>query len=211
MAITTNPNLYFTEGCGRCELGGTPNCKVHKWHFELAKLRQIILDCGLHEEAKWGSPCYMYQNKNVLLLGAFKESCVISFIKGALLQDEHKILSLPGENSQATRWVKFSDVQEVVNLEDILKEYIFEAIEVEKAGLKVAYKKTSEYEIPEELSTKFDENPAFKSAFEALTPGRQRGYLLHFTQTKNSATRTSRIEKCMPKIFAGKGHLDYEK
>lgn len=208
MKMTVQADIYFTEGCGRCVLGGTPECKVHTWQKELALLRQIVQDCGLNEEAKWGVPCYTFQGKNIVILGAFKDSCIISFFKGTLLQDAENILTAPGENSQSTRWVKFTNVKDIQKLETILKEYIYEAIEVEKAGLKVALKKTSEYAIPDELQQKFEENAAFKTAFEALTPGRQRGYLLHFSQAKQSATRMSRIEKYMPKVFEGKGFQD---
>lgn len=208
MTMTVQADTYFTEGCGRCALGGTPECKVHTWQKELALLRQIVQACGLDEEAKWGVPCYTYQGKNIVILGAFKDSCIISFFKGTLLQDAQNILTAPGENSQSTRWVKFTNVKDIQRLETTLKEYIYEAIEVEKAGLKVTLKKTSEYPIPDELQQKFEENDAFKTAFEALTPGRQRGYLLHFSQAKQSATRMSRIEKYMPKIFEGKGFQD---
>jgi uncharacterized protein YdeI (YjbR/CyaY-like superfamily) len=207
---TMNPevNSYFSAGCGRCPLVNTPECKVHTWHKELAKLRLILLDCGLKEELKWAHPCYTVQGKNVALLGAFKEYCTVSFLKGALLQDAYGILRKPGENSQSARVLHCTDVEEIIELESVLKAYIFEAIEVEKAGLKVQLKTISERTIPEELQQAFDELPAFKTAFQALTPGRQRGYLLHFSQPKQSKTRASRIEQCMPQIFDGKGLND---
>jgi uncharacterized protein YdeI (YjbR/CyaY-like superfamily) len=207
-----NPKIdnYLTEGCGRCPLGGTPDCKVHQWTEELKKLRTIVLNCGLTEELKWGVPCYTLQNKNVVLVTAFKEFCALSFFKGSLLSDANRILEKPGENSQATRLIKFTSVQEIVELETVLKAYVLEAIEVEKAGLKVDFKKNPE-PIPEELQQKLDEDPFFKTAFEALTPGRQRGYILHFSQPKQSKTRVARIEKCIPKILNGEGLHDQYK
>lgn len=200
---------YFINGCGRCSLAGTPECKVHLWTKELIELRRIANDCGLTEECKWGVPCYTYQSKNILLIGAFKEFCSLSFFKGSLIQDTHQILSKPGDNSQATRFAKYTHYKDILKDEDALKEYIFQAIEIEKAGLKVSFKPVSEYEMPDELTQKFKELPEFKQAFEALTPGRQKGYLLHFAQAKQSKTRESRIEKCMPQIFKGKGLNDY--
>ena len=196
--------IYLAQGCGRCPLGGTPECKVHSWTEELRQLRKIALDCGLTEEVKWGVPCYTYKNKNVLLVSAFKEYCAISFFKGALLSDTENILEKPGENSQATRYAKFTNVQKIIENESILKAYIFEALEVEKSGLKVEFKKNPE-PVPDELQTRMDEDPVLKTAFEALTPGRQRGYILHFTQPKQSKTRFARIEKCIPKILNGEG------
>lgn len=168
-------------------------------------LRMIVLNCGLKEELKWGVPCYTFQKVNIAVVAAFKEYCSLSFFKGALLNDSYKILNKPGENTQSARLIKFTNVQEIMAMEATLKAYIYEAIEVEKAGLKVEFKKTTEYNIPEEFQTILDENPDVKAAFEALTPGRQRGYLLHFSQPKQSKTRESRIEKCIPKIFEGKG------
>ncbi len=206
--MTTNPEVYFIDGCGRCSLGGTPQCKVHTWKAELARVRALLLDCGLTEESKWGSPCYTYKGNNIILLSAFKEYCCISFFKGALLQDKKGILVQQTKNVQATRQVRFTNVKEIAAQENLLKSYIFEAIEIEKAGLKVALKKTSDYEIPEELLHIFSEDEIFKSAFYALTPGRQRGYLLHFAAPKQSKTRTSRIEKAKPDIFIGKGIHD---
>jgi uncharacterized protein YdeI (YjbR/CyaY-like superfamily) len=165
----------------------------------------IILDCGLDEELKWGVPCYTFQKSNILLIGAFKEYCALSFFKGALLKDADGILSKPGENTQAGRVIRFTDYREVDRMEPILKAYIYEAVEVEKAGLKVNFKKITEHEIPEEFQNKLDENTALKTAFDALTPGRRRGYILYFSQPKQSKTRTSRIEKCMRQILNGKG------
>ncbi len=202
-------DLYFIDGCGRCALGGTPQCKVNRWKEEMKHLRMIVLDCGLTEELKWSVPCYTFRKSNIVIVSAFKEYCALSFFKGALLNDPHGIMDKPGENTQAARLIKFTNLHEIVESEADLKAYIFEAIEVEKTGLKVKMKKTLEYSIPEELQTKLNENPDFKVAFEALTPGRQRGYLLHFSQPKQSKTRVSRIEKCMPRIFEGRGLNDW--
>lgn len=204
-----NPQIdhYLRDGCGRCPLGGTPDCKVHNWPQELKKLRTIVLDCGLTEELKWGVPCYTFQNNNILIVSALKDYCTLSFFKGALLSDTKGILQKPGENTQAARLIKFTSPSAITAMEDILKAYIFEAIEVEKAGLEVVFKKNTE-PFPKELENKLAEDPAFKAAFEALTPGRQRGYVLHFSQPKQSTTRESRIEKCIPKIMEGKGFND---
>jgi uncharacterized protein YdeI (YjbR/CyaY-like superfamily) len=201
---------YFSDGCGRCPRGGTPECSVNKWREELTKLRAVILSCPLKEEVKWGSPCYTFQNSNVLLLGSFKDYCALSFLNGALLKDSHGILKKPGENTQAGRVVRFTQVQEVIALEPVLKAYIEEAIELEKAGAKVELKAKDLLVYPEELQRKLDEIPALKAAFAALTPGKQRGYILHFSAPKQSQTRESRVEKCMQQILDGKGfHDDY--
>ena len=203
-----NPEVdsYLQEGYGRCSLGGTPECKVHNWQSELKLLRRLVLNCGLTEERKWGVPCYTHNSHNILILAAFKDNCTLSFFKGALLNDEQGILEKPGENSQAGRVLRFTQVDQIIKLEDVLKAYIYEAVEVEKAGLEVKMKKTSEFDMPEELQDKLDEDTEFKTAFEALTPGRQRGYMLHISQAKQSKTRLARIEKSIPKIFDGKGY-----
>jgi uncharacterized protein YdeI (YjbR/CyaY-like superfamily) len=182
--------------------------RAQQWHDEFRKLRNIILDCGLTEELKWGVPCYTFQKRNVVLIHGFKEYCAILFIKGALLKDPRGVLIQQTENVQAARQIRFTNVGEIVEIEPILKAYIHEAIDVEKAGLKVNLKKTSEYIIPEELQSKLDENPAFKTAFEALTPGRQRAYIFYFSSPKQSKTRESRIEKYMQQILNGKGLND---
>ncbi|SET51726.1 Uncharacterized conserved protein YdeI, YjbR/CyaY-like superfamily, DUF1801 family [Salinibacillus kushneri] len=169
--------------------------KVEKWPEEIDKLRMILLDCGLTEELKWRKPCYTFEKSNIVIIQGFKEYCALMFFKGVLLKDTKDILIKPGENSQAQRQIRFTNVQEIVEMETILKTYINEAIEVEKAGLEVNYKQTSEFIIPEELQNKFDEIPALKTAFEALTPGRQRAYVLYFSKAKQSKTRVSRIEK----------------
>lgn len=179
-----------------------------KWREELEKLRMIILDCGLTEELKWGQPCYTFQNRNIVLIHGFKEYCALLFVKGALLKDANGVLIQQTENVQAGRQIRFTNVQKIVEMEPILKAYIYEAIEVEKAGLKVYHKKTSEFIIPEEFQNKLDEIPALKTAFDALTPGRQRAYILYFSAPKQSKTRASRVEKCMQQILNGKGLND---
>jgi uncharacterized protein YdeI (YjbR/CyaY-like superfamily) len=183
--------------------------KAEKWREELAKLRTIVLDCPLTEELKWGVPCYTFQKSNIVLIHVFKEYCALLFCKGALLKDANGILIQQTENVQAARQIRFTHVREIVKLETVLKAYIHEAIEVEKAGLEVNYKKTTEFTIPEEFKNKLAEIPALKTAFGALTPGRQRGYILYFSAPKQSKTRASRVEKCMPQILNGKG-LDDE-
>jgi uncharacterized protein YdeI (YjbR/CyaY-like superfamily) len=182
--------------------------KAKKWQEEMAKLRRIGLDCGLTEELKWGKPCYTFQTSNIVIIQGFKEFCALLFFKGALLKDAKGILIQQTENVQAARQIRFTNGREIVKLEPILKAYIKEAIEVEKAGLKVNYKKTSDFKIPEELQNKLDEIPALKTAFDALTPGRQRGYILYFSAAKQSKTRASRVEKCMRQILNGKGLND---
>jgi uncharacterized protein YdeI (YjbR/CyaY-like superfamily) len=182
--------------------------KTKKWQEEFEKLRRIILDCGLTEELKWDNPCYTFQKSNIVLIHGFKEYCALLFFKGALLDDPNGILITQTENTQAARQIRFTNVREIVEMESILKAYVSEAIEVEKAGLKVDFKKTTEYTIPEEFQTKLDEIPALKTAFDALTPGRQRAYILHFSAPKQSKTRESRVEKYMQQILNGKGLND---
>jgi len=179
-----------------------------KWQEEMVKLRNIILDFGLREDLKWGHPCYSYQKSNVVIIQAFKAYCAIMFFKGVLLQDAHGILTSPGEQTQAGRQIRFMQLKEIYEMEPILKDYIQEAIEVEKAGLKVEFKKTSDYAIPVEFQARLDEMPALKTAFEALTPGRQRAYIYYFSQPKQSTTRESRVEKYIPLILSGKGLND---
>lgn len=204
-----NPKVdsYLIEGCGRCPLGGTADCKVHTWTEELEKLRKMVLDCGLTEELKWGVPCYTYKGKNVAIVSAFKNYCAISFFKGALLADNEGILMSPGESSQASRLLKFTSVQAIVEMEALIKTYIFEAIEVEKAGLKVEFRKNPE-PVPDELQQKLNSDLFFQTAFESLTPGRQRGYIIYFSQPKQSKTRLARIEKYTSKILNGEGLND---
>lgn len=205
-----NPGVdhYLVEGCGRCELGGTPRCKVHKWENELRELRRIILDCGLSEEVKWSQPCYTTDGKNVLILTAFKDAATLNIFKGVLIKDEHNLLESPGPNSQSARFMKFTDVNRVIELEPIIKDYIHQAVENEKAGLKVEFKKPGDMDLPEELLQKFEELPEFEKAFYSLTPGRQKGYILHFSGAKQSKTRENRIEKHMQRIFDGFGMHD---
>lgn len=189
----TNPKVdwYFT--------------KAKQWKEESEKLRTIILGCGLTEELRWGKPCYTFQESNVVLIHGFKGYCALLFMKGTLLKDPKGILIQQTENVQAARQIRFSNLREIIQMEPVLKAYIKEAIEVEKAGLEVNYKKTSEFKIPEEFQNKLDESSALKKAFAALTPGRQKGYLLYFSGAKQSKTRESRVEKCIPRILKGKG------
>jgi uncharacterized protein YdeI (YjbR/CyaY-like superfamily) len=191
---------FLEMGCGRCALGGTPECKVHPWRPHLELLRHLALDCGLDETLKWGVPCYTFQGANVAIVAAFKEYCSVSFFKGALLQDTASILEKPGEHTQAARLVKFTDVAEIHHLENTLKQYLYEAIELEKAGLKFEYQKQPE-PMPEEILEKMAEAPAFKVAFEGLTPGRRRGYILLVLGAKQAATRRARVEKIAREII----------
>jgi uncharacterized protein YdeI (YjbR/CyaY-like superfamily) len=174
----------------------------------LEKLRTIILECGLTEELKWRAPCYCYQNRNILIIGELNDYCVLSFFKGSLLADTEGILKKPGENSQVARFVPFTNVREIVKMAPILKAYIYEAIEVERSGMKVKLKKISEHKIPEEFQIFLAKNPTLKSAFTSLTPGRQRSWLIYFSAAKQSKTRESRIEKSVKQILAGKGMND---
>ena len=179
--------------------------KAKKWREEFGKLRMIILAFPLTEELKWGKPCYTFEKSNIVLIHGFKEYCALLFMKGALLKDANGILIQQTENVQAARQIRFTSVRQIAGMEPILKAYIHEAIEVEKAGLEVNYKKTSEFIIPDEFQKKLDAIPALKTAFAALTPGRQRGYMLYFSAPKQSKTRESRVEKCMRQILSGKG------
>lgn len=178
------------------------------WQNELTELRRIVLDCGLTEDFKWNQPCYTYNKKNIVILSAFKNYCAVAFFKGVLLKDTEGIMFKHGEHSQTSRSIKYTDVQQILKQEQVIKAYLFEAVEIEKAGLKVEFKKTEDYEIPEELQIKFDENPKLEKAFKALTPGRQRAYLLHFSQAKQSQTRILRIDKYTGRILSGKGIND---
>lgn len=179
-----------------------------KWQEELAKLREIVLNCALIEEFKWHQPCYTYQNSNIVIISGFKDYCALNFFKGSLLKDPNNILIAPGENTQSGRQIRFTNIEEIIEMESILKSYIFEAVEVERAGLKVDFKRTSEYIIPEELKNKFNADYNFKTAFNALTPGRQKAYILYFSATKQSQTRKSRIEKYSERIMNGQGIND---
>ena len=182
--------------------------KAKTWQEEIKKLRIIVLDCALTEELKWGCPCYTFEKTNIVLIHTFKEYCALLFFKGALLNDPEGILIQQTKNVQAARQIRFTNAKEIASRKNALKAYIYEAIEVEKAGLKVELKKTTEFSMPEEFLNKLNKNKALKKAFDALTPGRQRGYLLHFSAPKQSATRASRIEKSIPEIMKGKGLND---
>jgi len=182
--------------------------KAQKWQEEFEKLRMILLSCELTEDLKWGKPCYTFQSNNIVLIHGFKDYCALLFIKGALLKDPNGILVRQTENVQAGRQIRFTGVNEIVAIESVLKEYVTEAIEVEKSGLEITYKKNTEYKIPEEFQVKLEEYPTLKTAFEALTPGRQRAYLLYFSEPKQSKTRVSRVEKYMQQILDGKGLND---
>lgn len=179
--------------------------KAKKWEPEMRFLCELAADCGLTETIKWGVPCYTFNNNNVILINGFKEYCALNFIKGALLADPDKVFIQQTENVQATRQMRFTSLSDIKELSTIIRKYLYESIEVEKQGLKIEYKKVDDFDVPEELEIKFNQNPAYKEAFKALTPGRQKGYLLHFSQAKQSATRESRIEKCTERILKGKG------
>lgn len=179
--------------------------KTKTWQEEIVKLRNIVLDCGLNEELKWGSPCYVFEGTNIVLIHVFKEYCALLFFKGALLKDTEGVLIQQTKNVQAARQIRFTNAKEITKLKASLKAYVFEAIEVEKAGLKVKLKTIEEYPVPEELQKKLDKSKALKAAFKALTPGRQRAYIFFISQAKQSKTREARVEKCVPKILEGKG------
>jgi len=183
-------------------------CNAKKWQAEITQLRTLLLECGLTEEFKWRTPCYSFQGNNVVLIGSFKAFCTLSFFKGTLLQDSNGFLSKPGENSQAVRFFKFTNLLEIQELKPIIKNYIYEAIEIEKVGLKVIFKSNTELELVEELQNALDKNPTLKTAFKSLTPGRQRGYNIYFSGSKQSKTRESRIEKYTKRIIDGKGFHD---
>ena len=182
--------------------------QAEQWRDEFARLRTIALDCDLTEELKWGKPCYTLESNNIVLMHGFKEYCALLFFKGALLQDPEGILVQQTKNVQATRQIRFTNINDIVEMEPILRAYIQQAIDVEEAGLKVEFKETAEFAMPEEFQSKLDDIPALKAAFEALTPGRQRAYLLHFSSPKQSKTREARIEKSIPQILDGKGLND---
>ncbi|MFC0603677.1 DUF1801 domain-containing protein [Winogradskyella pulchriflava] len=182
--------------------------KVEKWQEELETLRSIILKCGLKEDFKWRNPCYTFKEKNIAIIGGFKDYCTISFLKGSLLKDTEQILVMPGPNSRVAKLIQFKSVAEIIELESVIKNYLYEAIEIEKAGLKVNLASKDDIEYPVELNDKFKENPKFQLAFKNLTPGRQRGYILYFNGAKQSKTRMTRIEKYEQRIFNGKGFHD---
>lgn len=201
-------DAYLESGCGRCSLWNTPQCKVHGWRRELTALRAILLDCGLTETLKWSVPCYTSGNRNIVVIGAFKEHCALSFFKGTLLKDPHGILEMPGENSQAGRVVRFRRLEEVVALAPVLRAYIEEAVAIERAGLRVASRSVAQEDYPEELAAALKADADLRRAFDALSPGRRRGYLIHFAGAKQPATRAARLEKCRSRILAGLGLHD---
>jgi uncharacterized protein YdeI (YjbR/CyaY-like superfamily) len=198
---------YLTEGCGRCKYFQTAQCKVHRWSEELLILRSIVLHAGLKEELKWSMPCYTIDGKNILIIAAFKDYCSVSFFKGALLKDTKKLLATPNETSNAGRQFKFIDTKQIINYEKVILQYIKEAIVIEQSGAKIP-KPESVKELISELKHEFKNNPELESAFYRLTPGRQRGYLIYFSDAKQTATRTSRIQKYITKILDGKGFHD---
>lgn len=200
-------DLYLTDGCGRCAFYATPKCKVKNWRLELEALRDIVLSCGLTEELKWSVPMYTHQNKNIAIVSAFKEYCSLSFFKGVLLKDTAGILESQGASSQSARLIKFTDSKSIMKLAPVLKAYLKEAIQLEVNGEKVIFKINPE-PIPEELEKKFNQLPLFKRAFYALTPSKQRGYIIYFSQPKQTKTRESRIEQCIQKIERGEGIHD---
>lgn len=204
-----NPNVdrYLIDGCMRCKLGATPACKVNTWRTELETLRHIVLQTGLTEEVKWGVPCYTYETKNIVMVSAFKEFACLSFFKGALIDDPHALMQKAGESSQSARLVKFTSTQQILEKEEILKDYIAKAIAIEKEGRKVVFAKNPE-PLPDELTEVFGKDVALKNAFYALTPGRQRGYIIYISQPKQSQSRYNRIEKCRSKIENGEGLND---
>jgi uncharacterized protein YdeI (YjbR/CyaY-like superfamily) len=200
-------DLFLIDGCGRCKYYQTPQCKVLKWTEEITILRSIILESGLTEEIKWGFPCYTLNGKNILMIAAFKDNCAISFFKGALLK-ENPILEKSGENSNTFRLIRFQGMEKINQEKETIQQIIHEAIEIEKSGKKLPKTDYSSIEIPEELENAFEEDHIFKAAFKSLTPGRQRGYILFFSQPKQSQTRTNRIEKFKNAILEGKGMND---
>ncbi|MFM7327445.1 MAG: YdeI/OmpD-associated family protein [Bacteroidota bacterium] len=208
MIKITSVDEYLLTGCMRCKFGGTPRCKVHDWKEELIRLRAIMQAAGLTEEVKWGMPCYTSGGKNIAMVSALHDHASIGFFKGALLSDPKGLLVSPGEHSQAVRTLRFTSVKEITQQTATIKAFIKQALELEKAGKKIAFKKTGEHPVPEEFRKALEESAALKKAFEALTPGRQRAYLLHFSGSKQSETRTARIKKCIPQILKGIGFHD---
>lgn len=203
----TGVDKYLVDGCMRCPLGATPQCKVNFWQKELKQLRKILLESELTEDLKWKVPCYTYQGKNVVILSAFKDCCTLNFFKGALLKDPKQILEKPGENTQSGRVIRFTDTKQIRELQATITMYIREAIDLEKTGAKVEFKKNPE-PVPEELQIQLNKSRNLKKAFESLTPGRQREYILNISSAKQSKTRAARVEKYMPLILAGKGLSD---
>ena len=204
-----NPQVdkYLVDGCMRCKFGGTPNCKVNNWAKELEELRKIVIKSALVEELKWGMPCYTLNNKNILMISAFKEYACVSFFKGVLLKDKEKMLAAHGESSLSARMIKYTNSIQIKQQSSIIRAYIEEAIEIENSGKKVEFKKNPE-PIPEELMLEFNKDLKFKKAFHELTPGRQRGYIIYFSQPKSTQSKLNRIEKCRENILNGIGLND---
>jgi len=207
----SNPEVdrYLAEGCGRCALFKTPQCKVRTWETELVELRRILLSCKLTEERKWGVPCYTHEGRNIVILGALVNYCAVGFFKGALLKDPKGLLTAPGENSQAVRQLRFTSVTEIKRASAALKNFVQEAIKLEESGAKVKFKSVSEHQIPDELKEALKKDAVLGKAFDLLTPGRQRGYILFISSAKQSATRTARIKKCRARILEGRGLNEY--
>lgn len=206
-----NPQVdaYLIDGCGRCKLYATPECKVHFWQAELYFLRSLLQNCGLTEELKWDVPCYTLNGKNVIILAALKGSCTLSFFKGALLNDSHQLLQKPGESTHDVRVIRLMSMQQIESNLDAIINLIEQAISNEAAGLQVAKRPSTEVEIPEELREALQEDEVLRKAFDKLTPGRKRAYCLHIGSAKQSSTRVSRIQKCYDAILTGKGPLEY--
>ena len=200
-------DLFIADGCGRCDYYATDKCKVRSWQMELQHLRQIMLETGLVEDVKWGVPVYTHQDKNIVIVSALKDCVTFGFFKGVLLSDPKKILEQQGPSVQSARIIRFTAVDQVLNLSNTIKEYVKEAVVIEESGVKVEFKKDLE-PIPDELNDMFEGLPALRDAFYALTPGKQRGYIIHFSQPKQSASRINRIEKCIDKIMNGEGFHD---
>ena len=200
-------DIFIADGCGRCDYYATDKCKVRSWQMELQHLRQIMLETGLVEDVKWGVPVYTHQGKNIVIVSALKDCVTFGFFKGVLLSDPKKILEQQGPSVQSARIIRFTAVDQIINLTDTIKEYVKEAVVIEESGVKVEFKKDLE-PIPDELNDMFEGLPALRDAFYALTPGKQRGYIIHFSQPKQSASRISRIEKCIDKIMNGEGFHD---
>lgn len=207
-SMPTTVDQFMAGGCGRCELANTPSCKVNPWLAVLIELRKLVLTCDLKETVKWGVPCYTHQDKNVLLLHVFKDHCGISFMQGNLLDDPYGLLVQPTENSYTGRQMRYYKPEDVIRDQDQIRTYVFAAMELIERGVKSESKPVSAYEVPEELKEAFKADQAFELAFQALTPGRQKGYLLHFAQAKQAATRSGRIAKWKPQIMKGLGFHD---
>jgi uncharacterized protein YdeI (YjbR/CyaY-like superfamily) len=206
--MTTNVEIYLAMGCGRCARFNTPQCSVQTWQNAILSLRKILKKTELVETMKWGAPCYTYNGGNVVIIGAFRESCTLGFFKGLLVRDLHGMFEKPSDEGNASRVLRFTDATDVVRFEKEILDYLMEAIAVEASGAKIPVKPVASIGFPEELREAFEQDEAFRAAFFALTPGRQKSWLYHFNSAKQAATRRSRIEKAMPSIFEGKGMME---